>query len=336
MTRPPVVFLAWSSVAGRSHEIAAALGGEARCFYGVGLARRQPALIRYLVNSLRTVAYLVARRPRALIVTNPPVFAALVAYPYARLARAPLLLDSHPDAFRSDGPHARFLGIHSWLARRARATLVTTDDLVSRVEAWGGVGLVVHEPPPDREAMPGARLSARPRVLVLGTLSSDEPVLELLEAARRSPEFEFKLTGDTRRCEAALIESAPANVEFLGFLNGRDYSAALQGADIAVVLTTWLRWAVPRSAYDAVYARRPLVVSDSEVLREVFPLAIPVRNDPPAIAAGIREAVVRHEELTRGSTQALHLQQMRWEAQLERLRMLISRNVDPRAPETPS
>ena len=36
MSRPPVSFIAWSPVGGRSEEIAEALGGEARCFYRRG------------------------------------------------------------------------------------------------------------------------------------------------------------------------------------------------------------------------------------------------------------------------------------------------------------
>lgn len=321
--RPPVAFIAWSSVSGRSHEIAAALGGEARCYYNRRLVRRLVAL-RYLLSALRTVAYLLTRRPRALIVTNPPIFPALVAYPYARIARVPLLLDSHPDAFRSDGPHTRFLGLHAWLARRSRASLVTTDELVRRVADWGGTAVTVHEPPPDWRIEADATLPSRPLVLVLGTLSADEPTAATLAAARELAELDLELTGDTRRCAPELLASAPENVTFLGFLHGRDYVAALERASIAVVLTTWLHWAVPRSAYDAVYARRPLVVSDSAVLRELFPHAIPARNEPDSIAAAVREAVRRHDELAAAAPAALVLQDRRWQEQLDRLRLLVA------------
>ena len=321
--RPPVAFLAWSSVAGRPREIAAELGGESRCYYDLKLVRRSLVPVRYLLSSLRTIAYLLARRPRALIITNPPVFVALVAYPYARLNRAPLLLDSHPDAFRSDGPHARFLGIHAWLTRRSRATLVTTDDLVRRVADWGGTGVVVHEPPPDWKVESEAPLPQRPRVLVLGTLSSDEPIADVLAAARIVPEVDIELTGAVRKCPPKLVDSAPANVTFLGFLHGHDYVLALERASIVVVLTTWLLWAVPRSAHDAVYARRPLVLTDSEVLRDLFPFGVPVRNDAADIASGIQQAIRRHGELVASADAAFDLQTMRWQAQVAHLRELL-------------
>jgi glycosyltransferase involved in cell wall biosynthesis len=310
-------------VSGRSREIAAAIGGESRCYYDLRITRRTLVPVRYVLSALRTLAYLVVRRPRALIVTNPPVFVSLLAYPYALVTGAPLLLDSHPDAFREDGPHARFLPIHAWLARRARATLVTTEELVRQVETWGGTGVVVHEPEPDWVVDSVSPLPVRPRILVLGSLSRDEPVAEVLAAAEELGELDFELTGDIRRCDAKIVESAPANVRFLGYLDRREYVEALERASVAVVLTTWLDWAVPRSAYDAVYARRPLVVTASPVLADFFPYAVAVDNDQASIATGIRTAVAQHAELVAATSAALTLQTGRWRGQLERLRSLL-------------
>ena len=315
-------------MSGRSREIATAIGGESRCYYDLRIARRSLVPVRYFLSGLRTLGYLVARRPRALIVTNPPVFVSLLAYPYAVMTGAPLLLDSHPDAFREDGPHARFRRIHAWLARRARATLVTTDELVAQVEAWGGTGVVVHEPEPDWVVDSVAPLPTRPRILVLGSLSRDEPVAEVLAAAEELRDLDFELTGDTRRCDPEVVQSAPENVTFLGYLDRGEYVAALERASVAVVLTTWLDWAVPRSAYDAVYARRPLVVTASPVLREFFPYAVSVDNDEASIAAGIRTAVARHPELVGMTAAALALQAGRWRAQLERLRSLLPHRAE--------
>lgn len=324
-----MTFLAWGPVGGRSSEIASALGGEARCYYDLRISRRALVPLRYALSAARTVLYLVARRPRAVIVTNPPVFPALIAYPYARLARAPLLLDSHPDAFRPDGTHSAFLGIHSWLVRRARATLVTSDDLVRQVESWGGRGLVVHEPPPHATGRPLSDTPSRPRVLVLGSLSVDEPVDVVIEAARRLPEVDFEVTGDTGRCPPGLVARSPDNVTFLGYLDTRAYEHALHRASLAVVLTTWLEWAVPRSAYDAVYARRPLVVTASPQLTDLFPYAVHVDNDVESVTAGVRKALDQHDELVLAADTALRLQSDRWDAQLLSLRTVIGSSPTP-------
>jgi hypothetical protein len=117
----------------------------------------------------------------------------------------------------------------------------------------------------------------------------------------------------------------------LGFLAPDAYVAALERASVAVVLTTWLRHAVPRSAHDAVYAGRPLVLSDSPVLSELFPFAVTVSNTRQSIADGIREALARREDLVRAAPAARELQSQRWSAQLERLRTIISRPVGENA-----
>ena len=322
LTRPPVAFIAWGHVSARSREIAEALGGDARCLYPFRIMRRALVPLRYILSTAQMIGYLVRMRPRALIVTNPPIFAALVAYPYSLVARAPLLLDSHPSSFRTEGPHSRFLPLHAWLSRRSRGTLVTTAELGDQVLAWGGTPLVVHESPPDWTVGRAPPLDGRPAVLVLGSLAPDEAVDEVLAAARDLPGVDFTLTGDTRRCANAILDSVPDNATFLGFLGPQEYAAALERASVAVVLTS-VHVAVPRSAYDAVYAQRPLVLSGSPVLRELFPFAVKVENDRSSIAAGVREAISRHAELVRLAPDALALQSQRWAGQLELLRRLV-------------
>ena len=145
-------------------------------------------------------------------------------------------------------------------------------------------------------------------MLVLGSLSADEVVDQALAAARELPDVDFEFTGDTRRCPVDVLGSAPDNVSFLGYLDASDYARALARSSVAVVLTTWLRYAVPRSAYDAVYALRPLVLSDSPTLRELFPHAVKVDNEAPRSPEGFRDALDRRDELERLTTEALELQ----------------------------
>jgi glycosyltransferase involved in cell wall biosynthesis len=144
-------------------------------------------------------------------------------------------------------------------------------------------------------------------------------VAEVIEAARRAPELDVHVTGDLGKCPDSLRESAPPNVHFTGFLSGADYAAAVRDADVVLALTTEPS-SVVRAGYEAVYAERPLVVSDWRASREVFPHALHAQNDPPAIVAGLRQAVREQERLQAVAPQALELQGSRWERQLEALR----------------
>jgi glycosyltransferase involved in cell wall biosynthesis len=266
------------------------------------------------------------------IASNPPIFPGLIALLYAKLARVPFVLDSHTGSFglKGDRVSRLLLPAHAWLTRRAAATLVAADELAERVRTWGGRPQVLHEAPPRWEVAPPAPLGDPPTVLVVSTFDHDEAVEHVVEAARLAPEIAFRLTGDLRKCPREVRESLPANIELVGFLRGDDYVRAVASADFVMALTTEPR-SVVRAGYEAVYARRPLVVSDWPVLRDVFPYATHVENAPDAIATGLRAAIARHAELREAAPVALELQRGRWDRQLATLQAtLASPSTDAR------
>jgi glycosyltransferase involved in cell wall biosynthesis len=316
--------IAWSSVAGRSAELATALGGESRCYYDLRIVRRWLVPLRYLVSALRTSAFLAARRPCVVVVTNPPVLAGLVAWLYTSATGARLILDSHQDVFDPASRHGRMRRLNRWLARRAGATLVANAQLAERVRDWGGAAEVLHEAPPLWSVPAAAPIEGRPRVLFVCVFAGDEPVDAVLEAAARLPEVDVAVTGDLRRCPSGLRERAPANVELTGFLTGPAYPAALAAADVVLVLTTNEEISVPRSAYEAIWARRPLVVSDTPAFRELFPFAVHAASDADGIADGIRRALAGHDRLRESAEEAHRLQTARWEEQERMLRRLLA------------
>jgi glycosyltransferase involved in cell wall biosynthesis len=318
-----VSFIAWTEAPGRPHEIARALGGEACTFYKLRIVWKPLVPLRYLLNAVSTCMYLLSRRPRAVIVTNPPIFPGLIALPYCIATKAPLLLDSHPSAFGEE-PMAKWsAGAHARLARRAATTVVTVPELAEIVTAWGGRADIVHEAPPAHRAAPARPLSGRPRILCIGRFASDEPTAEVVEAARLVSEADVLITGDIRKCPALLRKSAPANVIFTGFLEGPDYDRALEQADVIMVLTRH-PLAVNRGACEAVYFGRPLIISDLPAMTSLFPYAISVSDDSAGIARGIQLAIERHPDLVSACPHARALQEQRWQQQLDRLRELVS------------
>lgn len=318
-----MTFLVWAEDDGRAREIAHALDGDVCALYRLRIVWKPLVPLRYVLNALGTCRHLLTRRPRAVIVTNPPIFPALIASAYCRARRLPLLLDSHPSAF-GDAPLAtQTAAVHTWLARHATSTLVTVPALAETVRSWGGRADIVHEAPPLAQAAPPRPLRDRPRILYVGRFVRDEPTPEVIEAARQVPEVDVLVTGDVRKCPEDLRRTAPGNVVFTGFLEAVDYDRALRDADAVMVLTRH-RQAVNRGAYEAVYAERPLIISDLPEMTPLFPYAVPVPDDADGIARGIRTVVQRHAELTARCGPARALQEERWHQQLERLRELVS------------
>lgn len=313
---------------GRQRDIAAALGGEPAIFYPLGDGTRLRLLLRYLSSLVLTAGYLLRRRPRAVIVSNPPMFAALPALLYARLARVPMLLDSHPGGFGLQGDRlsARLQPLHRLLVRNATATLVTQGSLVDQVSAWEGRAEILHEAPPAWKP-PEPRPAADPfTVLFVCIFQPDEPASLVTAAARLLPDVRVQITGDLARAPAGLVEEAPANVEFTGLLGPEDYRGALFAADAVLVITTEST-SVVRAGYEAVWAHRPLVVSDWPELRRVFPEAVHTATDSRAIARAIETARARHGELAAAAPAARARQLGRWQDQLSALERAIGATV---------
>lgn len=326
--RRHVVYLAWSVNRGRVVELGGLLGAEPRLFYPSRLAGRRLTPVRYLVSILWTGYVLLRERPDVVLVINPPVLAAASAVGFARLTGAHVVVDSHPGGFGAQGDRLSALlqPLHRWAVRGSRSTLVTGEHWADVVRSWGGRPLVVHEPPAPWTSSFAAGadlvLNEQPRVLFLGTYGRDEPVSELAEAARLLPEVRLRVTGDPAVAPPGLVDALPANVEPVGYLGPADYQAEVLQADLVVVLTTEPT-SVMRAAYEAVYARRPLVVTDWPGLRLVFPHAVHVPNNAQGIADGIRRALHDLERLNGLAVLAREQQEQRWEAQLAALRSVV-------------
>lgn len=326
----PVAFVAWAPVAGRSNDVADALGGVAWCDYDPRW-RGWRAPPRYLRSMLRQAVWLLRERPQAVIATNPPIFCGLGAYGYARLAGVPFVLDSHPIAFedRRAWIVALTAPVHRALARRAAVVLVTTDALAVQVQASGGRALLLHEPPAALHARPRPPRE-RPLLAFLGTFASDEPVAEVIDAARRVPGVDVAVTGAPDRAPAGLVDGAPANVRFTGWLDPADYRELLRQATAAIVLTT-RPTSVMRAAYETVYAGRPLITSDTPTLRALFPDAVHVAGSAGAIARAVTDVAARLECFDARTETARSRQLRRWQAQLTALQHALGGR--PSAPD---
>ncbi len=315
--------MAWGAVSGRSREIAHALGGEAHCLFPPEARWRPHPAIRYILCTLDTVWYVARRRPRSIVVTNPPVVAGLVALACGRLIGSPVVLDSHPGAFGAQGDtvSARLQGVHRWLVRHVDGCIVASEPWVDQVREWGGAAVEVHEAPGLDAPARATTVTDQLHIFCVGRLAPDEPFEEMIEAAHLVPDVVFLVTGDVQRVPT-LPDRAPSNVTFTGFLPKDEYESALLEADVIMTLTTEPS-SVMRAAYEAVYPRRPLIVTDWPIGLNLFPYAVHVHNDAGSIAEGVRRARDEFGELARQADAARDVQLTRWSTQIPQLRRML-------------
>ena len=158
-------------------------------------------------------------------------------------------------------------------------------------------------------------------VVFVASHSSDEPIAEFVAAVRMlGPDVRVYVTGDTGRLDRAVMESAPSNLRFTGFLPEREFQELLGSCAVVVALTT-----APHTllcgAYEAVAAGKPLVLSAQEDLLDYFSRGVvPTGNDARSMAVAIRKALTEKTRL-RGEIMALKAElNHSWAQRMDNLR----------------
>ena len=284
-----ITFISWAPYCSRSDHIARELGGSSHMVY---LSRfgSHPATVafKYAGQLMQTLKLLRAERPQAVFVMSPPVFAVLAVAIYCRWAGIPYVVDSHTAAFLH--PRWRHLQwLQSALSRRAATTIVTNEHLASRIEGGGGHATIVTDVPVTYERLTEFPIAGRFSVGVVCSFNDDEPVDQVIEAARQLPEVSFLMTGDSRRLRQDLAERLPVNVKLTGFMSTSQYGGLLTRADVVMALTT-RNHTMLRGAYEAIYQGTPVIISDWPLLRETFGTgAIHVDNSARGIVAAVQQ-----------------------------------------------
>lgn len=262
-------------------------------------------------------------RPDVVWYQSPPTFLAhlLGLYRVVTRHRFAIIADCHNAALRA--PWAR-IPFTSTLLNRFDLVLAHNEEVRDVAVLTLGLStrrLVVLETRPAQLAdADGAHppQTGPPLVFVPTSFSADEPVDALLQAAHRLPKARFVLTGRLSKARSAgYVDRAPANVEFTDYIPVDRYNALLRAAHVVVGLTT-CQGIQLSAANEAVGAGRPLVLSDTRILRTLFgDAALFAANEPTALASTIGDALCRTAELAT-KTQALRLQrEQRWRRQLD-------------------
>ncbi len=248
---------------------------------------RRRGLARYLELTLRTLRLLRARRPRTLLVQNPSLVLALLSVLVRGWFGFRLIVDAHNEAvepFINTGRLVRWAT--RFVLRKADVTIVSNPQLAQLVSEAGGNPFVL----PDRVptvAEPAARaLPGAFRVLFICTYAPDEPVAEVIEAAREL-DIALFVTGKVRNCDPRVRASAPPNVTFTDFLSEEHYWEYLAAADAIIDLTLMPNCLVC-GGYEAAALGKPLLLSRNDAAVDLFgDGALYTTNDVPDLRRAI-------------------------------------------------
>ena len=280
--------ISWIPYHGRSEGLARALHGRAEWMpWAQAGGPRVRTFFGWARSGVRTVRLvLTVPRNELVIVMCPPVFAIVAALLAGRLRGARVVADLHSGAL-NNATWAWSHGLLRECMRRCSALLVTNEQLLDGVDTGGRPVLVLHDPPfPLAEGGDPPALPSGPIVVFPASGGDDEPLTAVVEAARLlRGQATVVITGRQPglREEPGLL--------LPGFLDDSSYAALLRRADVVLALTT-REATMQRAGYEALELGRPLVCSDTAVLRNAFgDAAVTTDATPQQLAAAVRLAL---------------------------------------------
>lgn len=279
--------------------------------------------VGYLIQAWYTAKLIRQERPDVVWVQMPPTFLVHWLALVQKFSKHPfrIIADCHNRVFRP--PWSQVPSLVRRL-NRCEVVLAHNSEVGQRALEMGVSPdrLIVFETRPAQLVRPSevAPPAAMPEILVPCSFNPDEPIETLLAAARAAPDIQFLVTGNVAKAEArGFTRGAPQNVRFTGFLAKADFERLLFAAS-AVLGLTKLEGIQLSVANEAVGAGKAMVLSDTAILRDLFgSAALFALDDPAALAAACREAVVFAEELNAKSEALREARETRWREQADRV-----------------
>jgi glycosyltransferase involved in cell wall biosynthesis len=166
----------------------------------------------------------------------------------------------------------------------------------------------------------GSRLPMREdnsfRVAVICSFAPDEPVREILAAAKLRRNVTFYITGNFSAAmsseEIAQITDELANVIFTGYLDKTDYVSLLSDVNAVIVLTK-RQDTMLSGAYEALSLAKPLITSSHPALLQYFSSGtIHANNTPEDIARALDKVIEQENRLSKESFELRNKRQIEW------------------------
>ena len=265
----------------------------------------EKGILRYPKSILKTLRIILNEKPHILFVQNPSMILAAFACICRIILRIPLVVDRHTTFLLNKKDWSSFkvfifMVLHRFTIRHADITIVTNNFLATLVEDLQGKPFVLPDMIPELQYTRKEELKGKFNILLISSFASDEPIIEILEALSLFDKKDVKIyvTGNFNKLDKAILNTAPSNVIFTGFLDEQDYINMLFSVDAIMVLTT-ADACMLCGCYEAISAGKPLITSEKDVLMDYFTDAVFVENTVTGIAEGIRKVLERrsyHQE----------------------------------------
>ncbi|MBW4535671.1 MAG: glycosyltransferase [Pleurocapsa minor HA4230-MV1] len=297
-TTPPTklsgLFIVWKKYQRRPEVLASLLNCELK-FLPHLFPSKYLRPLDYLFKLAVNIKDILLKRPDFAIAQCPPTFSALPAL----ITKTPYLIDAHNPLFQVK--MWQKLPISQTILSNSLGIIVHNTEMFELVKGMYPATKLFTISDPIKAIAPSCppkRLEKQ--ILVIASFDPwDEPVELLIDSMKKLTEYNFVITADANKLNAATASSLQQlnNVSLTGFLATEDYHQVLCSSLAALVLTT-SDATQPSGACEALSSDTQLVISRTSLTEKLFgEWAVLVDNNPQAIAQAIRSLSVQELDL---------------------------------------
>ena len=326
-------FIVWMNYCRRADTLCSVM--DIKCVFIGNLIENRNIIWRlffwvdYLYKAIRTSIFLLHYRPDIVLSQSPPSFCPIICWAYCTVFSKKFVIDAHNGAFERPWIDVPF---YLNVLRAATVVLIHNYDFKKYIEKkYVNINFFVL---PDKiPGMPTKDTYDSPAkifFLIVVVYQPDEPVIEILEAAKEivsSSQLNvvFKITGNyKRKMDIYRQYKDIKGIEFLGFISDTKYQQYLQDAYGIIALST--RSMIQQcAAVEALGAGVPMIISDSVTARKMFfKGAVMTKNDSKSIMRAIKEYCFKKSVLLEELKEIKNFWEINWEnAYSEFLKLLI-------------
>jgi len=286
------VFIAWALASRRSENICKELGAK---LFLLNLKKRKKILLKHIYLSFKTIQILLKEKPNVIFVQHPPLTCSLTCLFYSKLFGSKIITDFHTGSW--DTWWERFWYWNKFIMRNSNLVIVTNQNARKKFIPRYAKSFVLEDRMPILPNVKKIRLERGFNIAVVNSFSIDEPLEQILDAARDLPEVNFYITGKLSRAKKQFIENKPANVFYTDFLPDKKYVSLIKSVDGVMVLTT-RNYTMLSGAHEALALCKPMIISDWPILKEFFNKgAVHVKNNRESIREGVMQMIKNKSKL---------------------------------------
>lgn len=284
----------------RSRELAQALGATY-----VPITHPGPRVIRYPVLTFKTLLFLFKNKADLIFCQNPSIVLNTLLCIFKKVFRFRLVVDRHSNfkfsSVKSKNPKwILFHFLSDFTIKRSDLTIVTNAHLKNLVEKKGGRGFILQDKLPTLIHRVKQELKGKYNFVFICTFSEDEPIEQVISAARLIPrDHHIYITGEYKKYPAIeeLKRTLPVNVTLTGFLPENEYQSLLYSSDVLIIITDQ-EYTLTCGAYEAVSLEKPMLLGNTQTIQEYFSQgAIYTNLNALEISACILQSITHFNQL---------------------------------------